>query len=214
MTFKITRAELQTLTDDQRLLRHLERLFDLAGDELPANIESATVNGANAAVMAAQALDAITILARTAGSLPPSIDIQNLVGRITALAVMPLVSNADIQNLVGRITALAAAPPPSLPDFSGSRLTARELALTFVNTATVGSVTIDNSSGRVIMPATGVTLTLTNALIVPDSRVMLTFAGNPGVTTSLFAIASTGSCTINTTAALVNQTPIDFLIIN
>jgi hypothetical protein len=83
----------------------------------------------------------------------------------------------------------------------------------FTNTTTVGNVTINNSNGQVIMAASASTLTLTNKTITTSSRIFLTFAGNPGVAVSLYAVASTGSCTINTTAAITNQTSINFQII-
>lgn len=83
----------------------------------------------------------------------------------------------------------------------------------YTNTTTVGNVTINKVSGQVIMGASASTLTLTNNLIKSGTRIFLTFAGNPGLAVSLYAVASSGSCTINTSAAITNQTPINFQII-
>ena len=89
-----------------------------------------------------------------------------------------------------------------------------DFALDYTNTATVGNVTINKASGQVIMGAGATTLTLTNSKIATTSRVLLTFAANPGVTTTLYAVAAAGSCTINATAALVNQSKINFMVVN
>lgn len=88
------------------------------------------------------------------------------------------------------------------------------LALDYTNTATVGNVTLNKASGRVRLAAGASTLTLTNSLITVNSRILLTLAGNPGVAIGLYVVAGAGSCTINTTAAVVNQTPINFVVIN
>jgi len=87
-------------------------------------------------------------------------------------------------------------------------------ALDYTNTATVGNVTINKISGQVNMAALATTLTLTNSTITANSHVMLTFASNPGVSTALYAVAAAGSCTINAFTALVNQTKINFLVVN
>jgi len=90
-----------------------------------------------------------------------------------------------------------------------------DFALDFTNTATVGNVTINKASGTVNLGAGGTTLTLTNSLITANSRIMLTLASNPGVAIgSLYAVPAAGSCTINVTTAVVNQTKIAFEVIN
>lgn len=90
-----------------------------------------------------------------------------------------------------------------------------DFALDFTNTATVGDVTMNKASGTVNLGAGGTTLTLTNSLITTSSRIMLTLASNPGVAIgSLYAVPTAGSCTINVTTAVVNQTKISFEIIN
>ena len=82
----------------------------------------------------------------------------------------------------------------------------------FTTTTTVGNVTNNSRAGQVIMAAGGTTLTLTNNLITTSSGVLLTFAGNPGVAVSLYAVVATGSCSIKTTAAITNQTLINYRI--
>jgi len=89
-----------------------------------------------------------------------------------------------------------------------------DFALDYTNTATVGNVTINKASGQVIMAAAATTLTLTNSRIAATSRVQLTFAANPGITTTLYAVAAAGSCTVNATAALTNQSKINFMVVN
>ena len=89
------------------------------------------------------------------------------------------------------------------------------LYLDYTNTATVGNVTMNKASGTVNLGAAGTTLTLTNSLITANSRIMLTLASNPGVAIgSLYAVPAAGSCTINVTTAVVNQTKISFEVIN
>ena len=65
------------------------------------------------------------------------------------------------------------------------------------------------------LAALGTTLTLTNSLIATTSRIMLTLASDPGSAIgSLYAVPAAGSCTINVTTAVTNQTKIAFEIIN
>ena len=91
----------------------------------------------------------------------------------------------------------------------------KQLFLDYTNTATVGDVTMNKTSGTVNLGAGGTTLTLTNSLITANSRIMLTLASNPGVAIgSLYAVPAAGSCTINTTAAVANQVAITFEVIN
>ena len=100
-------------------------------------------------------------------------------------------------------------------DLGTSTLAWRQLFLAYDNTATVGNVTSNVSSGRVNMAAGASTLTLTNSLITANSRINVSFAGPPGVAgIAPYAVAAAGSCTINTTAAVVNQVTITFEIIN
>ena len=90
-----------------------------------------------------------------------------------------------------------------------------DFALDFTNTATVGNVTINKASGTVNLGAGGTTLTLTNSLITTSSRMDINFAGPPGVAaTTLYYVVAAGSCTINVTTAVVNQTAISFKVIN
>lgn len=89
------------------------------------------------------------------------------------------------------------------------------LFLAYDNTATVGNVTSNVSSGRVNMAAGASTLTLTNSLITANSRINVSFAGPPGVAgIAPYAVAAAGSCTINTTAAVANQVAVTFEVIN
>lgn len=100
-------------------------------------------------------------------------------------------------------------------DLGTSTLGWRQLFLDYTNTATVGDVTMNKASGTVNLGAAGTTLTLTNSLITANSRIMLTLASNPGVAIgSLYAVPAAGSCTINVTTAVVNQTKIAFEVIN
>ncbi len=91
----------------------------------------------------------------------------------------------------------------------------KQLFLDYTNTATVGDVTMNKASGTVNLAALGTTLTLTNSLIATTSRIMLTLASNPGANVgSLYAVPAAGSCTINVTTAVTNQTKVAFQIIN
>jgi hypothetical protein len=100
-------------------------------------------------------------------------------------------------------------------DLGTSSLGWRQLFLDYTNTATVGNVTINKASGTVNLAALGTTLTLTNSLIATTSRIMLTLASDPGSAIgSLYAVPAAGSCTINVTTAVTNQTKIAFEVIN
>jgi len=100
-------------------------------------------------------------------------------------------------------------------DLGSSAHPFRSLYLGYDNTATVGNVTINKASGTVNLAALGTTLTLTNSLIATTSRIMLTLESDPGSAIgSLYAVAAAGSCTINVTTAVTNQTKVAFQIIN
>lgn len=64
-----TRKDIEALVSDktgqanQRMVRALERLFQVAGDELPANIESVVFEAVQASTMASEAVSAINRLA-------------------------------------------------------------------------------------------------------------------------------------------------------
>lgn len=100
-------------------------------------------------------------------------------------------------------------------DFSGT-LKLTKLNPDFTNTATVGSVTINKACGQVILGAAGSSLTLTNSLISTTSQIFVDFAGAPGNAVGLacYAVAGTGSCTINVVPAVTNQTKINFVVFN
>lgn len=188
---KINRNDLQSLTDNQRLLRHLEYLFDALEESL-SNTES---------------IDPISAQSGSVGT-PQTISSFSLGTNTNDM------SNVELRSIREIVAGLSLMPVPGVPDFSNSRFAIRELLLPFTNTITVGNVTINQVSGRVIMPAAGSALVLTNNTILADSRVLLTFGGDPGTMTSIFAVTSTGSCTINMIPAVNNQVPINFLVLN
>ncbi|TAL13941.1 hypothetical protein EPN95_04610 [Patescibacteria group bacterium] len=90
----------------------------------------------------------------------------------------------------------------------------RKLFLDFTNTGTVGNVTMNKPSGRVNIAAAGTTFTVTNSFVTAASHVLLTFAGNPGNSVVLYAVPAAGSFTVNVSAAITNQTAIDFVVLN
>lgn len=90
------------------------------------------------------------------------------------------------------------------------------LFLDYTNTATVGAVTINKPSGRVIMGAGASTFTLTNSKITAASHVLVSCDSDPGnaVAVQVWAVEAAGSCTINARPAVTNQTTINFVVVN
>lgn len=97
--------------------------------------------------------------------------------------------------------------------FAGAMKMTR-LFLDYTNTGTVGSVTINKASGTVNLAALGSALTLTNSLITANSHLIVTLASDPGVALAIWTVCGAGSATINTRPATVNQTAVDFVLIN
>lgn len=92
----------------------------------------------------------------------------------------------------------------------------QKLYLDYTNTATVGSVTINKSSGRVNLAAGGTQLTLTNSNITAASKVFLQAINASGnaVSVEFYSVPAAGSATINAFPAVTNQTAIDFFVMN
>jgi len=131
-----------------------------------------------------------------------------------------MLNNAGVTNM----GFFGAVPVPRQTNAFGIHYSLSQLGLTsglpddsvfiFTNTATVGNVTINNVSGRVIMANAATTLTLTSSKITANSRILLTWAGNPGSNGVLYATAAAGSCTIGTTVAPTANTSIHFQVVN
>lgn len=87
------------------------------------------------------------------------------------------------------------------------------LFLDYTNTGTVGNVTINKPSGTVNLAALGSTFTVTDSLVTANSHVMVTLASDPGVALAVWTVCGSGSFTVNTRPATVNQTAIDFVVV-
>ena len=132
---------------------------------------------------------------------------------------------ADLSNGVTGSGAIVLA---NAPTFTGSLLMSangandigaastgiKRLFVDYTNTATVGNVTINKASGTVNMAALANTMTVTNSLVTAASHILVTLATDPGAAVAVWTVGAAGSFTINTRPAIVNQTAIDFLVVN
>jgi hypothetical protein len=137
-------------------------------------------------------------------------------------------TTAAASDLSNGVTGSGAIVLANAPTFTGSLLMSangandvgaastgiKRLYVDYTNTATVGNVTINKASGTVNMAALASTMTVTNSLVTAASHVIVTLASDPGAAVAVWTIGAAGSFTINTRPAIVNQTAIDFLVVN
>lgn len=98
--------------------------------------------------------------------------------------------------------------------FSSAFLGDTGLSLGFTNTATVGAVTINKSSGRIIIAAGQQTVVLTNSLVTAASHMMLNIASATVDTTATSVqgdCSTPGQCTIRLNAPCTAQRTVDFV---
>jgi len=87
----------------------------------------------------------------------------------------------------------------------------KELFLDYTNTATVGDVTINKSSGRVNVLAGASNLTVACNLVTANSHVMAIASQNDATGRVTSVVPSTGNFTINCIAPAANMA-VDFVL--
>lgn len=88
----------------------------------------------------------------------------------------------------------------------------KELFLDYTNTATVGNVTINKSSGRVNVAAAATNITVTNSLVTANSHVMAVASQSDTTGRVTSVVPASGSFTINCVAPTANMS-VDFLVV-
>lgn len=82
------------------------------------------------------------------------------------------------------------------------------------NSATIGAVTINKANGRCNVAAGTASVVVTNSLVSTSSNVIATIAQNDATAILKNVVASSGSFTINLTAAATANTAVCFMIFN
>jgi len=97
-------------------------------------------------------------------------------------------------------------------NLGASNIGFKELFLDYTNTATVGAVTINKSSGRAIVANGATTLVVTNNLVTANSHVFVQPAQNDTTGRVNSVVAAAGNFTVNCTAPSANMA-VNFLVI-
>lgn len=135
-----------------------------------------------------------------------------------ALRQLKLVSGANIMRLgtnglfVWDITGGDLSPTSSLYTL-GANTAIGGISLDYTNTATVGAITMNKPSGRVILAAGASSVVVTNSLVTASSHVFVTRRTNDATALFSYLTSTGGSFTIFATAAATADTQFDFLVI-
>jgi hypothetical protein len=83
----------------------------------------------------------------------------------------------------------------------------------YTNTATIGAVTINKSSGRCNIATDQTSVTVTNSLVTAASHVFAQCAGNDATAMVKSVVAAAGSFVINLSAAATTNVAVNFLVV-
>jgi hypothetical protein len=118
---------------------------------------------------------------------------------------------AGTQAVSSGIQNVSAAPDNNIEQ--GGRTLRGDLAADSTNTATVGAVTINKTSGRVNIAALGVAVVVTNSLVTAASHVIAWMSSADATGRVISVVPAAGSFTINT-VGVTAQASFDFLVLN
>jgi len=106
--------------------------------------------------------------------------------------------------------------PPSAGggDVGTSTYPFRKAYVDYTNTATVGAVTINKASGRVILATGASSVVVTDSLVTAASHIFVTRRTNDATALFSYLTSTAGSFTIFATAAATGDTEFDFFVVS